>query len=375
MKINDEIKSLIILNSIPFLTPRKIKNLIDKFGTASNILNASIEELTSVENITEIVANRILNWKSKVNPDKEIEQILKNDIKIISYFDENYPSLLKNLEDPPMLLYVKGNLESIYEFSLSVVGTRKPTSYGKIVTEHLIKELSKYRFTIISGLAYGIDKIAHECAIKNGLKTIAVLGNGLGIYYPLSNKKLQNDIPLKGGCLISEFSYFRRPDKLTFPQRNRIIAALSLATIVIEADIKSGALITAKFAADMGKEVFAVPGSIFSNQSRGTNFLIKTGAKMVTCVEDIIEEIKEICYSLKKDFSEYNKGNTLTDESMISEDERKVLDIISSEPNGLHIDKIQYISNIEINKLLNILLRLQILGKIKEIHNKTFIVI
>lgn len=368
----EELKSLIILNSVDFLSPRKIKNLIEKFGSTRNILCSSLKDIIALGDITENIAKKILDNKNKVNPDKEIEIAKKNNIKLISYFDEEYPEQLRNLTDPPLLLYIKGELNKKDKFSLSIVGTRKSTSYGKLVVEYLVRELAKYKFTIVSGLAYGIDTLAHEYAIKNNLKTIAVLGNGIGVYYPASNRRLQDDIPLHGGCLISEFNYYRRPDKLTFPQRNRIIAALSLATIVVEADIKSGALITADFACELGKEVFAVPGSIFSKQSRGTNFLIKEGAKMITSVEDIIEEIKEISCLFKKDI--VDKDN-IQDKNVIeiSDDEKKVLDIIRSEPDGIHIDKLQNISKIEINKLLNIILKLQISGKIKETSNKTFI--
>lgn len=368
----EELKSLIILNNISFLPPRKVKNLIDKFGRAKDVLKASLKDLVYLGNISEDAAKNILENKNKINPDKEIEISNKNGVKIISFFDEDYPEQLRTLMDPPLLLYIKGKLTQEDKFSLSIVGTRKSTSYGKLVVEYLIEELSRYKFTIISGLAYGIDTLAHEYAIKNNLKTIAVLGNGIGVYYPISNKKLQDKIPLEGGCLISEFSYYRRPDKLTFPQRNRIIAGLSLATIVIEADIKSGALITADFACELGKEVFAVPGSIFSKQSRGTNFLIKEGAKIVTSVEDIIEEIREVSCLFKKDIVDKDKVSVENDIEMTDE-EKKILEIIRSEPSGIHIDRLQNISNIEMNKLLNIVFKLQILGKVKETANKTYI--
>lgn len=369
----EELKSLIILNSIDFLTPRKIKNLIDKFRSAKNILCASFEELVSTEGITENIAKSILSSKSKIDPDKEIEVAIKNKVKIISYFDKDYPEQLRNLPDPPSILYVKGNLNKEDKISLAIVGTRRSTSYGRLVTEYLIKELADYKFTIVSGLAYGIDTFAHEYAIKNNLKTIAVLGNGIGVYYPITNKKLQDKIPMEGGCLISEFPYYKKPNKLTFPQRNRIIAALSLATVVVEADIQSGALITAKFACDLGREVFAIPGSIFSKQSRGPNFLIKEGAKIVTSVEDIIEEIMGVSCLFKKDIVDNKNKRIFKNEIKMTDEEKRVLEIIHSAPEGIHIDKLQNISKMEIKKLLSIVLKLQILGKIREVTNKTFI--
>ncbi|MCS7228290.1 MAG: DNA-processing protein DprA, partial [Endomicrobia bacterium] len=208
--------------------------------------------------------------------------------------------------------------------------------------------------------------------------TIAVLGNGLGVYYPLPNKKLQQRIP-SYGAVITEFPYFYKPTKTSFPQRNRIVAALSLGTVVIEADLNSGAMITAKFALELGKDVFAVPGSIFSKQSRGTNLLIKTGAKLVTSGDDIIEEIHNLAELLKeqvskkkvKSIKEYSSNNT----SDLSDDMKKVLDVILSEPGGIHIDKLQNITNFEITKLLNLIFQLEIKSKIKELPGKIYVAI
>lgn len=370
----DELKALIVLNSIPTLGPVRIKRLVEHFGCATKVLDANIEELSQVENIGENIAKTIVKYKDKINVDKEIELLKNNEIQIISYKDENYPEVLRYLSDPPVILYVKGEIKKSDMISVAVVGTRKPTSYGRMVTEQLIKELAEYNLTIVSGLAYGIDTVAHQSAIKYGLRTIAVLGNGLGIYYPLINKKLQQQIP-RYGAVVSEFPYFYKPNKTTFPQRNRIIAALSLGTVVVEADLQSGAMITAKFAAELGKDVFAVPGSIFSRQSRGTNYLIKSGAKIVTSAEDIIEEIKSI--------SEFVQQKILSKKSVVTKQEihaseitgkaRIVLDVIMSEPEGIHIDKLQAVTNIEISELMKILFELQVMSKIKELPGKFYV--
>ncbi len=375
MKNYSELKSLIILNSIPLLGPIRIKNLINHFGSAENVLSASIEELSSVEGININIVNNIKKFKNKINPEEEIEKIEKENIKLLTYSDPDYPSMLKYLSDAPILLYIKGNILKEDILSIAIVGTRKPTSYGKLVVEHLIKDLAKYELTIISGLAYGIDTFAHEFAIKNNIRTIAVLGNGLGVYYPAANKKLQQKIPLHG-ALVSEFPYNFTPTKTSFPQRNRIIAALSLGTVVIEADLQSGAIITAKFALDLGKDVFAIPGSIFSKQSRGTNYLIKTGAKIVTSAEDIIEEIKQLkgvienkMLNVKKSKKEIEAIENLD----LSEESNYILNIIKSEPEGIHIDKLQALANVDIAKLMNILFELEIKSKIKEIPGKIYI--
>lgn len=374
MKNYNEIKSLIILNSIPLLGPIRIRNLINHFGNAENVLTASIEELSSVEGININIANNIKKFKNKINPEEEIEKIEKENIKLLTYLDPDYPSMLKYLPDAPVLLYIKGNIFKEDMLSVAVVGTRKPTSYGRLVVEHLIKGLAKYNLTIISGLAYGIDTLAHEFAIKNNLRTIAVLGNGLGIYYPAANKKLQQKIP-SYGALVSEFPYNFTPTKTSFPQRNRIIAALSLGTVVVEADLQSGAIITAKFALDLGKDVFAVPGSIFSNQSRGTNYLIKTGAKIVTSAEDIIEEIQQLKGVIEDKIinTKSKKEINYIENLDLSEESSYILNIIKSEPAGIHIDKLQTLANIDITKLMNILFELEIKSKIKELPGKIYI--
>ncbi len=368
----EELKSLIILNNIPSLGPVRTKRLVEFFGSAKNVLQATEEDLSYVEGVGPSVARNIVMLKNKIDVRKELDMINKEGIKVISYNDDEYPMMLKYLPDPPMLLYIKGELKKEDVISVSIVGTRKPTSYGRLVAEHLVKQLAKYNLTIVSGLAYGIDTLAHEFAIKNGLRTIAVLGNGLGVYYPIVNKKLQEKIPYHG-AVMSEFPYFYKPNKNSFPQRNRIIAALSLGTIIIEADIQSGAMITAKLAAELGKDVFAVPGSIFSKQSRGTNFLIKTGAKLVTSAEDVIEEIQKLSDIVKQQvFTKKGlKEDTKVEE--FDEETKKVLDIILAEPNGIHIDKLQNISNLEMTKLMNILFNLVLAGKIKELTGKIYI--
>jgi len=368
--MNEEIKSLLILNSIPSLGPIRIRRLIEHFGSAYNVLSAPVEELSKVEGIGPNIANTIKIFRNKIEPEKELEILKKEDIKIITYEDKDYPPMLKHLPDAPVILYVKGKLLPQDSISIAIVGTRKPTSYGRLVVEELIKGLSKYNLTVVSGLAHGIDALAHEFAIKNGLRTIAVLGNGLGVYYPIANKKLQQKIP-SCGALVSEFPYKFTPTKTSFPQRNRIIAALSLGTVVVEADIQSGAIITAKFALELGKDVFAVPGSIFSKQSRGTNYLIKTGAKIVTSAEDIIEEISQLADLVKDKI--LNKPIEKSVDIKLSKESEYILEIIKSEPNGIHIDKLQAIANIDISKLMNIIFELELNSKIKELPGKIYI--
>jgi len=226
----------------------------------------------------------------RLDPLKEWEKLEKNKIKFITLGDETYPPLLKEISYPPFGIYLKGDLPSLNDYYyLSVVGTRKISSYGKLAIEKLLKDLIPYHFVIISGLAFGVDTLSHKIALSEEGKTIAVLGTGLDRIFPAVNESLSQKI-IQNGALISEYPLGTTPFKSHFPWRNRIISGLSPATLVIEAPEKSGALITANFALEQNRDVFAVPGSIFNKNSLGTNNLIKMGAKLISRTEDILEE-------------------------------------------------------------------------------------
>jgi len=232
-----------------------------------------------------------LNTKQKgyVNPHSEWQKLQKQRIDFVLSSENKYPYLLKEISYTPPSFYIKGKIPQKMP-CIAIVGTRKMSVYGKLVTEKLVKELVHYNFVIVSGLADGVDTIAHKTVLKNKGKTIAVLGSGLNKIFPYSNRKLAQEI-IKHGALITEYPLESPPLKHYFPWRNRIISGISLATIVIEAPERSGALITARFALEQNREVFAIPGSIFNENSIGTNNLIKEGAKLVSNIEDIFEEL------------------------------------------------------------------------------------
>jgi len=232
-----------------------------------------------------------LNTKQKkfVNPYNEWQKLQKQKINFILSSENKYPYLLKEIPYPPLSLYIKGKIPEKMP-CIAVIGTRKMSAYGKLVTKKLVKELVDYNFVIVSGLAEGVDTIAHQTALKNKGKTIAVLGSGLNKIFPYNNRKLAQEIT-KHGALITEYPLESPPLKHYFPWRNRIISGLCSAIIVIEAPERSGALITARFALEQNREVFAIPGSIFNKNSIGTNNLIKQGAKLVSKIEDILEEL------------------------------------------------------------------------------------
>lgn len=252
----------------------KLKNiLINKYKTPKKIWNLKENDLEKILSKNEIV--EILNPKYKQNLDKELEFINKYKIKIINYLHEYYPDNLKNIYDKPIILYAIGNMERLKEKSIAIVGTRNCTKYGKMVAKEISKTISSQNVNIISGLAKGIDGEAHKWA--NG-KTIAVLGSGINVLYPKENLGLAKSIIHNGGLIITEYPIDEKPEKLNFPNRNRIISGIAEAVVVIEARKRSGSLITADFAIEQGKDVYAIPGNITSVNSQGTNALIYEGA-------------------------------------------------------------------------------------------------
>jgi len=238
-------------------------------------------------------ANIVLNNELRRNIDKHIEYMLKNKVDIISIQDEEYPEILRNIYDPPLLFYIRGNKEILNNDSIAIIGCRECSQYGKNVAQELAYNISKHKINIVSGLAKGIDAEAHRGCILAGGKTIAVLGNGLDTIYPQENITLAKKILETGGAIISEYPLGEKPQKQNFPERNRIVSGISKGVIVVEAKAKSGTLITVDFALEQGRDVFVVPGNIDTDTSTGTNELIKQGAKIITNYKDVLEEYTE----------------------------------------------------------------------------------
>lgn len=285
-----EVEALVSLNMVGEIGTIRLKRLLAYFGQPENILKAPQEKLTVVFGIGEKIAQKIHALK-KENLEKEFALVKKLGLKIITQDDQVYPENLKNIYDPPMLLYVKGELKPEDKLSMAIVGSRRASFYGLSCAEKFASDLAGKGITIVSGMARGIDSYAHKGALKAGGRTIAVIGSGFNNIYPPENKKLAEEIA-KCGAVISEFPLDMLPKKENFPRRNRIISGLSLGVLVVEAARNSGALITADFALEQGREVFALPGKVDSNTSFGTNGLIKQGAKLVSGVDDILEELQ-----------------------------------------------------------------------------------
>lgn len=264
---------------------RKLK-LLELHKTPEEIYKLTKEELININGIGEAIAKEIIISKNEKILNYHIKYMKENNIKIININEREYPQVLKEIYDPPISLYVKGNIEKLNNKNIGIVGCRECTTYGKKSAEYFSYNLSKQNINIVSGLAKGIDSYAHLGSLNTG-NTIAVLGNGLDMIYPKENLELANEIIKRGGTIISEYPCGTKPDKMKFPARNRIISGISSGIIVIEAKEKSGTLITVDFALEQGRDVFVVPGNINSINSVGTNDLIKQGARVVTTYEDV----------------------------------------------------------------------------------------
>ncbi|MGQ9486963.1 MAG: DNA-processing protein DprA [Armatimonadota bacterium] len=267
------------------LPPRRLLSLLEHFEHPEAIFESSRHDLLRVDGMTESAAARILNAPEL--PEEVWQRWNQSNARLLTWRDEGYPPSLREIEDFPPLLFVRGSLQERDRFAVAIVGTRKPTSYGRNVTERLARELSRYGLTIISGGARGIDTAAHTGALRTDGRTIAVLGSGIDVPYPPESAALFNRIANQG-AILSEYPPGTPPDTWRFPARNRIVSALSLGVLVVEAPNDSGALITANYALEQGKPVFAVPGNIDTGQSAGCHKLIKEGATLVDSVEDIV---------------------------------------------------------------------------------------
>lgn len=364
----EQLTNLKLLLSVEGIGAGRIRNLLAKFKTTEKILSADYKSLTEVDGISTNLAKRI----QKVNASRnEIEEQLSNESevlekingKIITVWDEAFPILLKKIYDPPLLLYTKGSFSEEDNYSIAVVGTRQPTNYGKIQTERITSELASQGICIVSGLARGIDSIAHRSALKLKRRTIAVTGSGLDVIYPPENKKLYEEIS-ENGLIITEYEPGTKPDAVNFPKRNRIISGLSLGCIVVETGVAGGAMQTASLALDQNREVFAVPGNLGVKQSEGTNLLIQKGeAKLIRSAEDVLLELE---LKLKPVIGK----NIPKPEVELNLFEEKILAALKNDP--LQIDIIANHTAMSTSDCLVHLLSLEFKGLVKQLPGKMF---
>ena len=358
--------ALSLIKNIGFVLCKK---LINHFGSASNIFEEEMKELKRIPYITKQIAKDITNKQTVIEADKILEMHTNEGIKIITVWEEEYPNRLKQIRNSPILLFMKGDTNLNSNKIISIVGTRKATEYGKKVTHTILNELKPYDIIVVSGLAYGIDICAHKIALDLDIPTIAVLAMGLNIIYPYHHKKIANDMCKKGG-LISEHPLNVKPENYQFAARNRIIAGISDATVIIEAPEKSGALITAHYANEYDRDVFAVPNNIYEKYSVGCNNLIKNNqAHMIIDGTDIINSMNWTQHSellSKHQSKESDKFSNLTDI------ETKLVDALGKSKDGIHIDELSFKTNMKHNQLASVLLQLEIKQIVKFLPGKKF---
>jgi DNA processing protein len=346
---------------IQSIGPRRFKKIYSYFGSLKDAYQADFMDFLKA-GLEEKVIHEIFQIKKEIDLEKEWQKLEKEKINITTIKDENYPPLLKEIYDPPAVLYWQGQFIRPTEFLFAVVGTRKPSLYGQQATSALVKPLAQYKITIVSGLALGIDALAHQATLESNGRTVAVLGSGVNQIHPRTNYRLAEKILKKGGLILSEFPLDSPPLKPHFPQRNRIISGLCLGTLIIEAPEKSGALITARYALEQNREVFCVPGSIFSENSLGPNNLIKMGARPVTSCADILDAL-----NLER-APEFQENQIISPDTA---EEEIVLKILGREP--MHIDKIIEESKLKPSIINSCLTLMEMKGKVKNIGGMHYI--
>ncbi|MBW1679749.1 MAG: DNA-protecting protein DprA [Deltaproteobacteria bacterium] len=352
------------LSRVPGVGNVIYNRLIEKFHAPENVFQSAPDELKKVEGIRPKTIAAISNFKGNDWVKRELGQIEKLGITLLTLNDDLYPRILKAIYDPPPILYIKGELQEKDSLSLAIVGSRSASAYGKDITRRLARSLTQRGFTIVSGLARGIDTAAHKGALKAGGRTLAVLGSGIDVIYPRENNTLAENIA-QNGAIISEFPFGTPPEAAHFPSRNRIISGLSLGTVIIEASFRSGSLITARLALEQGREVFAVPGNVDSPWSKGTNRLIKEGAKLIMDPEDIIEEVlPQYERSGRSEDRKPSEPIELTPES------QKILDLI--EANPVHIDTLIQKSGLPSGQVSSLLLDLELKSLVQQLSGKMF---
>lgn len=396
---SNETISLIHLNLIQGVGLKTVQVLRDVFGSTERALQAAPDELRKIDRLSPAVCDLLIHKPVLYPIERELELIHKYGCQVITLYDPEYPPHLKEIDTPPVLLYVKGELTPEDTLSISLVGSRNAKDYGRKVSYRLSYQLAQRGVTVVSGLARGIDTSAHRGALEAGGRTVAVMGNGLSVIYPATNSNLAEKIEASG-ALVSEFPMAAKPKPRNFPRRNRIISGLTLGTVVVEASNRSGALITARLAAEQNREVFAVPGEIFSELSTGTHKLINDGAKLINTVDDLLNELPPYvlnqiqsqaspvpdietvptqAFSVKKSDTksvlpqptpEARQPFSTPPPPDLTPDEKTIFEAI--EVPSSHIDTIVRTTQLPISQVSSVLLMLELKGVVQQLPGKQF---
>jgi len=356
----DDRKYWIGFNLIKGIGAVRMQALVAHFGDLESAWRADPADLAEA-GLGAKVIERVAQAREKVDLDQVWARIESQGIKILTWQDEAYPPRLKEIEQPPPVLYIRGEYLPDDLFAVAIVGTRRVTPYGRQITEEIASFLAANNMTVISGLARGVDAIAHQSALKAGGRTIGVLGSGVDKIYPPEHRGLAEKM-MERGALISDYAPGTPPDASNFPPRNRIISGLSLAVVVVEAGATSGALITAGFAAEQGREVFAVPGSILAPQSKGTNKLIQNGALPLLSVEDLMQAL---------DITRVGEQKAARKILPADETEARLLNLLGSEP--LHVDEIRSQAELPIEKVSATLALMELKGMVRQVGGMNYV--
>jgi DNA processing protein len=353
------------LHLIPGLGNIAFKNLLQRFGRPEDVFSATMSDLMEVDGMRNEVARKIVAREYTSDPEKVLRALTRSGARLVTFEDTAYPPPLREIYDPPMVLYVKGQELPHKNTFIAMVGSRNPTSYGLKTAEKIGQGLARRGLGVVSGMARGIDSAAHWGCLGGRGFTVAVLGTGIDIVYPASNKRLFESIIGKGTAL-SEFPLGTPPEPKNFPIRNRLISGLSRGVVVVEATMRSGSLITASIALEQGREVFAVPGSVHSFKSTGCHFLIKQGAKLVESSDDILDE-------LGMNYPFAPKTDTFKQETFppMDDSERAIYEILGDYP--LHIDQIAQEGDMKAGEVSSILTRMELKGIIRQLPGKMFV--
>jgi DNA processing protein len=349
-------------NLVKGIGATRMRALLQTFGSAENAWNASAAAL-ECSGLSSRLVESFSMIRSSDLLDRTWNEIIRKEIQVLTWDDPDYPRRLKEIDQPPPVLYVRGQLLEVDQWAIAIVGTRRATAYGRQVSEEIARQLAQNGISVVSGLARGIDSIAHGAALKNRGRTLAVLGNGVDLIYPPEHRKLAEDI-LQHGALISDYPPGTAPESANFPPRNRIISGLSLAVIVVEAGEKSGALITAAFAADQGREVFAVPGYLYSPQSKGTNGLIHEGAYIFKDVKDVLEILN---------LTQVNQYQSARTALPADATETQLYSMLGRE--ALHIDEIRDQTNLPIEQVTSTLALMELKGLVRQVGSMRYIAV
>ena len=388
--LSADTKSLIHLNLIPGIGNHTIRRLLAAFGSAEKSIAATSAELAQIDGLTPDVRQQLIDGRSRAPLAQELELIDQHQCHIVTINDDTYPPLLKQIDDPPILLYITGDFPLQHTPSIAIVGSRSPTEYGKTTSQQLSYQLAERGITVVSGFARGIDTCVHRGALEAGGRTVAVFGCGLSIIYPETNRGLAAEI-IESGALVSEFPMTMPPRGKNFPRRNRVISGLTLGTLVVEASERSGSLITARHAAEQGREVFAVPGQIFSGRSRGTHSLINQGATLINSVDDLLDALPQNYTQILGGESleppaakqpdkiarpqSVEKRSTPTPQPKanlnLTPDEQTVL--AAMDAASVHIDEITRVTQLPIGKVSSLLVMLELKGIVQQLPGKQFV--